>query len=145
MGLSFWLALVTILLLTIAALLFGRRHQAAMQDVVGMRKKHAVRMARKRLKTAEKHLKANDSNRFYEEIYRAIWGCLSDKYSIPLSNLNRDTVSACLIEKQVPEAQQQSIMQVLQDVDLARFAPGDAHSQMQTIYDEALNMIVGLE
>ncbi len=36
-------------------------------------------------------------------------------------------------------------MQVLQDVDLARFAPGDAHSQMQTIYDEALNMIVGLE
>ncbi len=145
MGLSFWLALATILLLTIAALLFGRRHQAAMQDVVGMRKKHAVRMARKRLKTAEKHLKANDSNRFYEEIYRAIWGCLSDKYSIPLSNLSRDTVSACLIEKQVPEAQQQSIMQVLQDVDLARFAPGDAHSQMQTIYDEALNMIVGLE
>ena len=144
-GAPFWIALGVILLLAIAALLFGKRHQAAVQDVVGMRKKHAVRMARKRLKTAEKHLKDDDTNRFYEEIYRAIWGCLSDKYSIPLANLSRDTVSACLVEKQVPEAQQQSIMQVLQDVDLARFAPGDAHSQMKTIYDEALNMIVGLE
>ena len=144
-GLSFWIALGAILLIALAALLFGKRHQAAVQDVVGMRKKHAVRMARKRLKTAEKHLKDDDTNRFYEEIYRAIWGCLSDKYSIPLANLSRDTVSACLVEKQVPEAQQQSIMQVLQDVDLARFAPGDAHSQMQSVFDEALNMIVGLE
>lgn len=143
-GIGFWIALGVIILLTLAILLIGKRHQAAMQDVVGMRKKHAVRMARKRLKTAEKHLKDNDSNRFYEEIYRAIWGCLSDKYSIELSNLSRDTVSACLIEKQVPEAQQQSIMQVLQDVDLARFAPGDARSQMQSVYDEALNMIVAL-
>lgn len=143
-GLGFWLALGAILLLTLAALLFGKRRQAELQDVVGMRKKHAVRMARKRLKTAEKYLKDNDSNRFYEEIYRAIWGCLSDKYNIPLSNLNRDTVTECLNSKQVPEAQQQSIMQVLQDVDLARFAPGDAHSQMQSIYDEALNMIVAL-
>ena len=144
-GLGFWLAVGAILLLTFAALLVGKRRQAALQDVVGMRRKHAVRMARKRLKTAEKHLKADDSNRFYEEIYRAIWGCLSDKYNIPLANLNRDTVIECLNSKQVPEAQQQSIMQVLQDVDLARFAPGDAHSQMQRIYNEALEMIVRLE
>lgn len=140
-GIGFWIALGVIILLTLATLLIGKRHQAAVQDVVGMRKKHAVRMARKRLKTAEKHLKDNDSNRFYEEIYRAIWGCLSDKYSIELSNLNRDTVSACLIEKQVPEAQQQSIMQVLQDVDLARFAPGDARSQMQNVYNILLSIL----
>ena len=144
-GLGFWLAVGAILLLTLAALLVGKRRQAARQDIVGMRRKHAVRMARKRLKTAEKYLKEDDSNRFYEEIYRAIWGCLSDKYNIPLANLNRDTVTECLNSKQVPEAQQQSIMQVLQDVDLARFAPGDAHSQMQNIYGEALEMIVGLE
>ena len=77
-------------------------------------------------------------------IYRAIWGCLSDKYNIPLSQLNRESVNACLIEKQVPDEQQQTIMKVLQDVDMARFAPGDADTQMQTIYNDALNMIAGL-
>lgn len=144
-GWGFWAVAAAIVLLTAAILVGGRRRQAAEQDVAGMRRKRAIRMARKRLKRAEAHLRDDKTESFYEEIYRAIWGCLADKYSIELSRLGRDTVSACLADKQVPESQQQSIMQVLQDVDMARFAPGDARSQMQRIYDEALDMIVGLE
>ena len=45
------------------------------------------------------------------------------------------------VDKQVPADRQESIMKVLQDVDMARFAPGDAHAQMQSIYDESLYMI----
>ena len=144
-GVLFWLAASVIILLTVAALVLGRRRQEAEQDVVGMRRKRAMRLARKRLKRAEMHLKGNDTNLFYEEIYRAIWGCLADKYSIELSKLSRETVSQCLVDKQVPAEKQEGIMKVLQDVDFARFAPGDARAQMQTIYEEALNMIVGLE
>ena len=112
-----------------------------------MRRKRALRLARKRLKRAEKHLRDGDGNLFYEEIYRAIWGCLADKYSIELAKLSRETVSQCLSDKQVPADRQASIMQVLQDVDLARFGgqQGGVRAQMQSIYDEALNMIVGLE
>jgi hypothetical protein len=42
----------------------------------------------------------------------------------------------------VPEEQQTRILQTLQKVDFARFAPGDAASKKQEIYDEALQMIV---
>lgn len=143
-GWLFWLAVVFIVLLTVGALIFGQRRQKAEQDVAGMRKKRATRMARKRLKHAAAHLKNGNANLFYEEIYHAIWGCLSDKYNIELSKLNRETVLNCLVDKQVSEEHQQRIMKVLQDVDLARFAPGDAHTQMQSIYDEALDMIVAL-
>lgn len=143
-GVLFWLASALIVLLTVATLVFVRRRQEAEQDVVGMRRKRAMRLARRRLKRAATHLKDDNTGLFYEEIYRAIWGCLADKYSIELSKLNRETVSACLVEKQVPAERQEGIMRVLQDVDLARFAPGDARAQMQTIYDEALNMIVAL-
>ncbi len=135
---------VLIVILTFVAVKMGQRRQAANQDIAGMRMKRATRMARKRLKKAEAFLGSGDTNRFYEEIYRAIWGCLSDKYNIELSQLNRDTVSACLTDKQVPEEQQERIMKVLQDVDFARFAPGDAEAQKQTIYDEALQMIAEL-
>lgn len=109
-----------------------------------MRMKRATRMARKRLKKAAAFLGSGDSNRFYEEIYKAIWGCLADKYNIELSQLNRDSVNACLNDKQVPSDQQAQIMKVLQDVDLARFAPGNADAQKQSVYDEALMMIAGL-
>ena len=143
-GWAFWTATALIVLLTLAVMLLGRRRRAAELDVVGMRRKRATRLARKRLRQAEKHLAAGDANRFYEEIYRAIWGCLSDKYSIEPARLNRETVTECLADKQVPEEQQKRIMQVLLDVDVARFAPGDAHAQMQSVYDEALNMIISL-
>ena len=101
-------------------------------------------MAQKRLKKAASYLGSGNTDRFYEEIYKAIWGCLSDKYNIALSQLSRDTVNACLAEKQVPESQQENIMKVLQDVDIARFAPSDAESQKQNIYTEALIMIANL-
>ena len=143
-GLAFWLCAVVIVLMTVGILIFSKRRREAEQDVAGMRMKRAVRLARKRLKRAESHLHDADSNAFYEEIYRAIWGCLSDKYNIPLSTLSRDTVTQCLVDKQVPAEQQERIMKVLQEVDLARFAPGDAHTQMQSVYNDALNMIVAL-
>ncbi len=143
-GLPFFLSIAVIGLLTVAAIFQTKKHQADTLDVTGMRKKRATRIARRRLKKAAALLGSDDTNAFYEEIYKAIWGCLSDKYSIPLSQLNRDSVSACLVEKQVPNDQQESIMKVLQDVDIARFTPGDAHAQKQTIYDESLIMIAEL-
>ena len=147
-GWLFYAVAALIVLSTVAVLVLVRRRQAAEQDVVSMRRKRALQLARKRLKRAEGHLKAGDADPFYEEIYRAIWGCLSDKYSIELSKLNRDTVMQCLADKQVPAERQASVLKVLQDVDLARFggsAGGDVRTRMQSIYDEALDMIVGLE
>ena len=143
-GPAFYIAALVILLAALAALLWGRKHQAEQLDVAGLRMKRATRMARRRLKKAAAFLGSGDTNRFYEEIYRAIWGCLSDKYNIELSQLNRDTVSACLSEKNVHESTQQRIMKVLSDVDFARFAPGDPESQKQSIYTEALMMIAEL-
>ena len=140
----YYILFVLIVILTFVAVKMGQRRQAANQDIAGMRMKRATRMARKRLKKAEAFLGSGDTNRFYEEIYRAIWGCLSDKYNIELSQLNRDTVSACLSEKNVHESTQQRIMKVLSDVDFARFAPGDPESQKQSIYTEALMMIAEL-
>ena len=143
-GWGFVASIVIIVILAAAAIIYGRKRQADELDVTGMRMKRATRMAQKRLKKAATFLGPGNTDRFYEEIYRAIWGCLSDKYTIPLSQLSRDTVSTCLVEKQVPETQQQSIMKVLQDVDIARFAPGNPEDQKQSIYTEALLMIANL-
>lgn len=138
----FWTLLALILGGGVAAILLGRRYQAQQQDIAGVRLRRATKEARKRLKKAAMHLYSGEDNGFYEEIYKAIWGCLADKYNIELSRLSSDTVHDCLVEKSVPEEQQQRIMKTLQDVDFARFAPGDAATKKQQIYDEALEMIV---
>ena len=143
-GAAFYIIAALIVAAAGGVIAMHKRRKAAEEDVAGMRLKRATRMARKRLKKAAAHLAGGDTEKFYEEIYRAIWGCLSDKYNIPLAELNRDTVSSCLSAREVAAEQQQSIMQVLQDVDMARFAPIDPESQKQKIYDEALMMIASI-
>ena len=140
----FWTLLALIAAACVALTLFYRHRQAQQQDIAGMRLRRATKEARKRLKKAASHLNDGNDNLFYEEIYKAIWGCLADKYNIELARLSSDTVRECLVEKQVAEQQQSLIMSTLQEVDFARFAPGDAAAKKQQIYDQALQMIVML-
>lgn len=131
-----------VIVLTIIHWIKNRRSRSI--DPVAQRRRKALRIARRRLKKAAAHLKKGERDSFYQEIYRAIWGCLSDKYSIPTSQLNRDSVKSCLDEKQVGEEQQQRIQQLLNEVDMARFAPGNAEAQMQNIYQQTLDVIANI-
>lgn len=140
----FWALLALIIVAILAIPLLHRHRQEQLQDVAGMRQKRALRQAKRRLKKAEKHLNDGNDEAFYEETYKAIWGCLADKYNIELAKLSSDTVRDCLSEKQVAEQQQEEILQTLQEVDFARFGPGDSSSKKQTIYSKALTMIRNL-
>lgn len=139
-----WLMIVMIALATVACIIVGRKRQEMMADEVGMRLRRAMKVARRRLRNAEKHLHDGNDEIFYEEIYKALWGCLSDKYSIELSKLSRDTVEERLQEKQISAEKHDLIMNTLNDIDMARFAPGDSSEKKQAIYDEALQTIVEL-
>lgn len=138
----FKISCILILLLAYLGIMFIKRRNKQSQDVAGMRLRRATKEARRRLKQATIHLHTGNDNMFYEEIYKAIWGCLADKYNIELSKLSSETVLQCLAEKQVPQEQQDRIMRTIQDIDFARFAPGDATAKKQQIYDEALETIV---
>lgn len=137
-----WILLALPVILAAIAILVGRKQQELRADEKGMRLRHATKLAKKRLRNAEKLLHNGDDARFYEEIYKALWGCISDKYGIDLSQLNRDTVEAKLSEKNIPAEQHDRIMHTLEDVDFARFAPGDSGAKKQQIYDEAIQTII---
>lgn len=139
-----YVGLGLIVLLWLITFLILRHLQVSRQDVVGTRLRRATKEAKKRLRKAESYLKSGNDERFYEEIYRAIWGCLADKFNIALSRLSSDTVQECLIEKNVDAPVQERILETLRDVDFARFAPGDKSARKQQIYEEALQMIASL-
>lgn len=140
-----WILLAVVFLSGVVSVLLGRRQQQLNSDVQGSKMRHALRLAQRRLKTAEKYLADGDDNKFYEEIYKALWGCLSDKYAIALSQLSRETVQDKLQEIGIPEDKMTIIMHTLDDVDQARFAPGDSSQKKQAIYSETLQTIASLQ
>lgn len=138
------LLLILLPLATLLVVLLGRKRQSLQADEVSLRQHQAMKRARRRLRAAEKAMAEQDGKRFYEEIYKALWGCLSDKYSIPIAQLNHDTVADTLASRHIPEEQHSLVMRTLQAVDEARFAPGDASAHMKDIYTQTLNTIAAL-
>jgi hypothetical protein len=114
-------------------------------DIGAMKTRRANKVARTRLQKADKYKKENDDKAFYEEIAQALWGYIADKFSIPVSSLSIDTVKSTLTEKKVTEEVIDNFVNTLNNIEFARFAPGDASGKMENIYNEALNAITQAE
>jgi len=110
-----------------------------------MKNRKATKVARKKMKKAETFMKENSREAFYEEVSQALWGYLSDKFSIPLANLSIDTVNATLKVKEVKEETILKFTDTLNNCEFARFAPGDSHTAMENIYNESINLISHME
>ena len=58
-------------------------------------------MARKRMKSAAVAMKNRNTEQFYEEVLKALWGYVSYKLNIDMAELNRDNISDILQRKSV--------------------------------------------
>lgn len=141
----YFIILVAMLLLFLAALAFVRKHREFKQDVVQVRNKRATKVAKGRLKNAHQFLKAQDQTHFYEEMSQALWGYISDKLGIERSVLSMDTVKEAMMAKGIDESLSNEFVDTLNTCEFARFAPGDASAKMQELYDKGMEVIMKVE
>jgi len=137
------LAIPPAILLLVAVLLTSTRKRRS--NVALMKNRKATRIARKNLKAANAFLKAQKKEAFYTEVSRALWGYLSDKFNIPLSDLSMDSVRGRLSAKNVTEESIDSFIEVLNKCEFARFAPAESANLMNDIYQEAIMFISRIE
>ncbi|MCQ2285869.1 MAG: BatD family protein [Bacteroidales bacterium] len=141
----YFLGLLLPLILFILFIIIWRKKIEERQNVAETRNRRANKVARKRLKNAEKLLKTNEKEAFYVEISRVLWGYMSDKFKIPLAQLSMETVEAKLREKSLSEEAIQDFISTLDQCEFARFAPGDASEMMHNMYDLSMQFITKIE
>lgn len=78
----------------------------------------------------------HETDKFYEEILRATWGYLSDKLSIPASQLNRDNISSELTTYGASEKLIRDIIEVLDECEMARYTPTKTEEQIENLYNK---------
>jgi hypothetical protein len=125
-------------------IVWKKRDEELSKDTVLLRRRRANKVALQRLTTAKKFLAQQDAKPFYEEISKAIWLYLSDKLSIPLSALSRETAHEAMNARKVPEQLQKSIDDVIWECETALYASGGS-KQMSHTYEEAIKIISELE
>jgi len=110
-----------------------------------VRNKKATSVARKRMNTANVFLKENKKEPFLDEVFKALWGYVSDKLNIPLADLSKETVNEKFVEKNVNEDIAQQFITTLNNCEYARFAPEDGTVTIAGIYNEAIDIITKME
>ncbi|MBU2651145.1 MAG: BatD family protein [Bacteroidetes bacterium] len=141
----FIVLLIAPILLFILVLVIWRRRIRLQQNTALLKNRKATRVARKNLKNAHEFMKKNQEKEFYTEISRALWGYLSNKFNIPLSELSMENVQQKLSARKTGSDTINAFTATLEHTEYARFAPGDAGSRMNEIYGEALDIITRIE
>ena len=144
-GFGYWLWYIVPLLLLAAVLFYYRKALKARSDMQLMRTKRANKVAQKRLRAAKQWMRAGDKNKFYAEVLTALWGYLSDKIQIPVSELNKENISAELTNYGATDEVITAVIEVLNNCEFAQYAPELSGNDMESIYSAAADAMDKLE
>lgn len=136
--------LLAVLLIFIAFFLVKRR-EADENDQQGVKLRKANKIAKKRLSEAKKMLDNSDKEKFYEEIYKAIFGYISDKLQINTSDLNIEIIKKKLEDKKINSDIVSKVIKTIDMCEFVRYAPSMAEDNLNNIYNEVSDIIAKLE
>ena len=139
----YWLILVLMLVVAVVAYFVVRKHIRDRRNVVLVKGKRANKMAVKRFRIAEKYMREQDRRAFYEEMLRALWGYLGDKFNIPVADLTREVVRAEL-SRRGASAEAEGVIAVIARCEEAQYSP-QATADMKDIYEEGVDAISKIE
>jgi hypothetical protein len=140
--------LIAYLLITFLFVVFFiiyRKQVKENANTVLVRTRKANKTAVRRLKKAEKLLKENKREAFYDEVLRALWGYLSDKLNIPQAHLTKDNVETELSKYGVDEVLSTEFMNILNTCEFARYAPTQASGAMDQLFKQTVSAIGKME
>jgi hypothetical protein len=140
-----WLMYLIPLIISLVLFVFFRKQVIENANVSLVKNKKANKVAQKRLKLAQKLLKEGNKDKFYEEVMKATWTYLSDKLSIPVASLTKESVESELTNHNVDLAVINKFIQILNTCEFARYAPNSGQQEMGNLYDETMLAISDLE
>ena len=144
-SMSYYMWYLIPLALFIAFMMVYRKQAMENANVAKVRTKKANKVAIKRMKNAGKLLADKNSAAFYDEVLKALWGYISDKLSMPISQLSKDNIEEELQKHQVVDELIQEFINNLNECEFARYAPGNQDEKMDKIYSSAIDVISKME
>ena len=144
-GISYWCFFIIPFVCAVVYTIVYRRRIKRLADVAGTRTRRASKVAERRLKDANAAMKGKNEAAFYEAIHKAILGYVGDKLGIPLSDLSQETITDTLCQHSVSDATVQTVREVLDTCQFARYAPSSDKNAMDDLYQKTSKVIDQLE
>nr|WP_294869643.1 BatD family protein [uncultured Pedobacter sp.] len=140
----YYVLLCTGPVLFLAAFGYRKWYRENNSDVVKVKGRNANKIAAKHLANAQKQMISGDKKVFYEDVYRGLYGYLSDKLNISAADLNKENIREQLKLKAVNESIIDQLTETLDLCEMARYAPISGISE-QEVFDKAKTIINDIE
>ena len=141
---AYWLVVVVLVAIFVVVYVLLRKRINDNRNIVARRMKRADKVAIQRLRMAERSMSEGNRHAFYEEMLRAMWGYISDKFNIPLSNLTKETIREELFRRGVAMAVAEEFCEIISRSEEAQYAPS-TDGEMGVVYAEAIDVISKIE
>jgi len=144
LGSTYFLLLAAISGAFVMAYVFLRRRIRDGQNLALVRGKRANKVAVQRFRAAKRYMEEQDRRAFFEEMLRALWGYMSDKFNIPVANLTKENVREELQMRGVAADEAQRFTEIITRCDEAQYSPA-ASVRMNDVYAEGVELISRIE
>ncbi|MFI3266159.1 MAG: BatD family protein [Rikenellaceae bacterium] len=141
---SYYLALLMVTLLSCGGYFYLRRLLSQRKNVAFIKNKKANQVALQRLKVAAKSMNEGNERIFYQEMLKALWGYMSDKLNIPVSNLTKDNIRESLSKRGLTNDNASKFIDIISECEYAQYSP-QTSGKMNEIYDSAVAMLSKFE
>ncbi len=153
----YFLLVVVITAAFVVAYVILRHRIRENRNLVQRRIRHANKAAVQRLRMARRHMQQQQRHAFYEEMLKALWGYMGDKFNIPAANLTKETIREelyrrgvaasdaelfCEIISRCDEAQR--FTAIITKCDEAQYSPSTTNT-MEEVYADAVDIISKIE
>ncbi len=142
---GYWLWYIIPFAAFVLVIIVYRKQAVENANIAKQKTKKAGKVATRRLKVAKQKMLQKDKAGFYDEVLKALWGYLSDKLSMPVSELSKENIAAKLAECQVPDELIRECASLIGDCEFARYAPTLSDYADETVYDKVATLMNRLE
>lgn len=123
--------------------IFYKKNREDKEKSFDLKSRKANKVALQKLAKA-KSLSEGDSSGFMDAIYESLFGYLSDKFNIPLSQLSIKIIKEKCDEFNISESTSDRLTSVLNDCEMSKFAPMQ-NADNNKIYQDSIKIITEIE
>ncbi|MDC1068350.1 BatD family protein [Candidatus Kapabacteria bacterium] len=141
----YWALILLGIFLFILIIIYKRKTESDLNNQDLLKTRKAKKIARKRLAESKKYLDSNDKDKFIEEIIKVLWNYVSDKLTIAVSDLSKDSIATKLNQKGVNIKTSNEIIELIEICEFSRYAPSDSENDPQNIFNRSSDLITKIE
>lgn len=142
----FWFTIIVPLLILISLIVVQKRQNKLLSDVSLLKFQRAEKIAKNKLKFAQKALESGNNEEYYNGLSQAIFGYLENKLNIQKSEFTKEKAINRLRELNVDEYLIKEVEQISGRCEFARFAPNSqSRKSEKELYDNTVKVIQELQ